>query len=120
MSRATRSQSHTSFPRSRVGTHTQPSQKQGTHAGAWEVEIPSRSRPRAHVLEWACVPYAQSAFPRRSVGTSGHTAQQGSEIAKNARLELEAKTGKKVVSPLNAQDGMTLNPPENVREDNNE
>ncbi|MDR1518023.1 MAG: hypothetical protein LBS52_08030 [Dysgonamonadaceae bacterium] len=31
------------------------------------------------------------------------TAQQGGEIAKNARLELEAKTGKKVVSPLNAK-----------------
>lgn len=34
------------------------------------------------------------------------TAQQGGEIACNARLELEAKTGKKVVSPLNAQRGI--------------
>jgi hypothetical protein len=30
-------------------------------------------------------------------------AIQGGEIAKNARLELERKTGKKVVSPLNAK-----------------
>ncbi|MDR2010919.1 MAG: Bro-N domain-containing protein [Bacteroidales bacterium] len=30
-------------------------------------------------------------------------AQQGGEIAKNARMELETKTGKKVVSPLNAK-----------------
>lgn len=33
-------------------------------------------------------------------------AQQGGEIAHNARLELEAKTGKKVISPLNAQSGI--------------
>lgn len=33
-------------------------------------------------------------------------AQQGGEIARNARLELEAKTGKKVISPLNAQSGI--------------
>ena len=30
-------------------------------------------------------------------------AKQGGEIARNARLELEAKTGEKVVSPLNAK-----------------
>jgi hypothetical protein len=30
-------------------------------------------------------------------------AQQGGEIARNARLELETKTGKNVVSPLNAK-----------------
>eukprot|EP00828_Plagiopyla_frontata_P034494 TRINITY_DN4490_c0_g1_i1.p2 TRINITY_DN4490_c0_g1~~TRINITY_DN4490_c0_g1_i1.p2 ORF type:complete len:281 (-),score=37.25 TRINITY_DN4490_c0_g1_i1:650-1492(-) len=35
-------------------------------------------------------------------------AKQGGEIARNARLELEAKTGKKVVSPLNAKDGKIL------------
>jgi hypothetical protein len=36
-------------------------------------------------------------------------AQQGGEVARNARLELEAKTGKAVVSPLNAQKGILLN-----------
>jgi hypothetical protein len=35
-------------------------------------------------------------------------AQQGGEIARNARLELEAKTGKSVISPLNAKDGIML------------
>ncbi len=33
-------------------------------------------------------------------------AKQGGEIARNARLELEAKTGEKVISPLNAQKGI--------------
>ena len=36
-------------------------------------------------------------------------AHQGGEIARNARMELEAKTGKPVVSPLNAKDGLLLN-----------
>jgi hypothetical protein len=36
------------------------------------------------------------------------TARQGGEIARNARLELEAKTGKSVVSPLNAKDRIQL------------
>lgn len=35
-------------------------------------------------------------------------AQQGGEVARNARLELEAKTGKRVISPLNAKSGMLL------------
>jgi len=35
-------------------------------------------------------------------------ARQGGEVARNARLELEAKTGKKVVSPLNAKEGRML------------
>ena len=35
-------------------------------------------------------------------------AQQGGEVARNARLELEAKTGKRVISPLNAQSGILL------------
>ena len=35
-------------------------------------------------------------------------AKQGGEVARNARLELEAKTGKKVISPLNAKDGILL------------
>jgi prophage antirepressor-like protein len=33
-------------------------------------------------------------------------AKQGGDIARNARLELEAKTGQKVVSPLNAKKGI--------------
>lgn len=33
-------------------------------------------------------------------------AKQGGEIARNARMELEAKTGKQVVSPLNAKKGL--------------
>lgn len=36
-------------------------------------------------------------------------AKQGGEVARNARLELEAKTGKKVVSPLNAKTELKLN-----------
>ena len=36
-------------------------------------------------------------------------ARQGGEIARNARMELETKTGKSVVSPLNAKDGLLLN-----------
>lgn len=35
-------------------------------------------------------------------------AKEGGEVARNARMELEAKTGKKVVSPLNANDGIML------------
>ena len=35
-------------------------------------------------------------------------AQQGGEVARNARVELEAKTGKPVISPLNAKDGILL------------
>lgn len=36
-------------------------------------------------------------------------AQQGGGIARNARLELEEKTGKSVISPLNAKAGLLLN-----------
>ena len=35
-------------------------------------------------------------------------AHQGGEVARNARLELETKTGKKVISPLNAKSGILL------------
>ena len=35
-------------------------------------------------------------------------AVQGGEIARNARMELEAKTRKSVISPLNAKDGLLL------------
>jgi prophage antirepressor-like protein len=38
-----------------------------------------------------------------------HVAVQGGEIAKNARLELESKMGKKVISSLNAKTGILLN-----------
>jgi len=36
-------------------------------------------------------------------------AETGGEIARNARMELEAKTGKAVISPLNAKTGIALN-----------
>ncbi len=36
-------------------------------------------------------------------------ARQGGEIARNARMELEEKTGKVVISPMNAKDGLLLN-----------
>ena len=36
-------------------------------------------------------------------------AQEGGEIARNARMELEEKTGKAVISPMNAKDGLLLN-----------
>lgn len=38
-----------------------------------------------------------------------NVAKQGGEVARNARIELEAKIGKKVVSPLNAKTGLKLN-----------
>lgn len=38
-----------------------------------------------------------------------NVACQGGEIARNARLELEAKTGENVISPLNAKHGLLLN-----------
>ena len=42
-------------------------------------------------------------------------AQRGGNIAREARLKLEAETGKKVVSPLNAKSGMTIEKRENKR-----
>ena len=44
-------------------------------------------------------------------------ARQGGEIARNARMELETKTGKPVVSPLNAKKGMLLNKDNNKEEE---
>ena len=44
-------------------------------------------------------------------------AKQGGEIARNARLELEAKTGKKVISPLNAKDGKLLSDSEKTKDE---
>ena len=38
-----------------------------------------------------------------------HIAQEGGELARNARMELEEKTGKAVISPMNAKDGLLLN-----------
>ena len=38
-----------------------------------------------------------------------NVARQGGEIARNARLELEAKTGENVIFPLNAKHGLLLN-----------
>ena len=42
-------------------------------------------------------------------GEHKQIARQGGEIARNARLELEEKTGKEVISPMNAKDGLLLN-----------
>ena len=48
-------------------------------------------------------------------------AQQGGEVARNARLELEAKTGKRVISPLNAQRGILLKgKPEDISKEGSE
>ena len=44
-----------------------------------------------------------------SMDDHANVAQQGGEIARNARLELEAKTGEKVISPLNAKNGILKN-----------
>lgn len=45
----------------------------------------------------------------------GHkdVAQAGGEIARNARIELEEKTGRSVISPLNAKTGIALNSSQN-------
>ena len=51
----------------------------------------------------------------RQPGTFGEhidIAKAGGEVARNARLELEQKTGKSVISPLNAKMGIPLNLPE--------
>ena len=45
-----------------------------------------------------------------------NVAQQGGEVARNARLDLEAKTGKSVISPLNAQKIISLKKGENERD----
>ncbi|MBQ9669356.1 MAG: Bro-N domain-containing protein [Prevotella sp.] len=45
----------------------------------------------------------------KTFGDHMDVARQGGEIARNARMELEAKTGKPVVSPMNAKDGLLLN-----------
>jgi hypothetical protein len=47
-------------------------------------------------------------------------ARQGGEVARNARMELEAKTGKKVVSPLNAKDGRMRSLPDQPQDGNDE
>ncbi|WP_080799973.1 BRO-N domain-containing protein [Desulfamplus magnetovallimortis] len=49
-----------------------------------------------------------------------HVARQGGEVARNARLELETKTGKKVISPLNAKDAAMLHLPDPGQGDGHE
>ena len=44
-------------------------------------------------------------------------AVAGGEIARNARMELEAKTGKNVISPLNAKTGIAVNISKDSKED---
>jgi len=41
-----------------------------------------------------------------SMNEHEQVAKEGGEIARNARLELEAKTGEKVISPMNARQGI--------------
>ena len=56
----------------------------------------------------------------RQPGTFGEhidIAKAGGEVARNARLELEQKTGKPVISPLNAKIGIPLNLPEKNEND---
>ena len=43
-------------------------------------------------------------------------AEEGGEIARNTRMELEAKTGKAVISPMNAKTGIALNSPQEGEE----
>ena len=42
-------------------------------------------------------------------GEHQQIARQGGEIARSARMELEEKTGKAVISPMNAKDALLLN-----------
>ncbi len=42
------------------------------------------------------------------------------QVARNARMELEAKTGKKVVSPLNAKDGRMRSLPDQPQDGSDE
>ncbi len=51
---------------------------------------------------------AESRNPE-TFGEHQQIARQGGEIARNARMELEEKTGKAVISPMNAKDGLLLN-----------
>lgn len=44
-----------------------------------------------------------------SMDEHANVAKQGGEIARNARLELESKTGEKVISPLKAKQGILKN-----------
>ncbi len=46
-----------------------------------------------------------------------NVAKQGGEVARNARLELEAKTGKQVVSPLSAKKGLMLSDEGNSKDE---
>jgi len=43
-------------------------------------------------------------------------AKQGGEVARNARIELEEKTGQKVISPLNAKQGILKRKPNGINE----
>ena len=43
-------------------------------------------------------------------------AEEGGEIARNTRMELEAKTGKAAISPMNAKTGIALNSPQEGEE----
>jgi len=55
---------------------------------------------------------APNSFPEHK-----NVAKQGGEIARNARLELEAKTGKQVVSSLSAKDRLWLSDEKKSKDD---
>jgi hypothetical protein len=55
-----------------------------------------------------------------SFAEHSQVARQGGEVARNARAELEAKTGRKVISPLNAKVGLALNDASNNRTEQKE
>jgi hypothetical protein len=50
----------------------------------------------------------------KDIEESKKVAKQGGNVAKVARLELEAKTGKKVVTSLNAKDALKTLPIEST------
>ena len=50
---------------------------------------------------------SESSEPK-TLGEHARVAVQGGEVARNARRELEQKTGKSAVSPLNAKSGMAI------------
>ena len=59
------------------------------------------------LVELSTKEISESSNPQ-NLGDHIQNAVDGATIAKNARIELEQKTGKKVVTPLNARDGIGL------------
>ena len=66
--------------------------------------IQSIPSPKAEPFEVWMAKIASAATLPRNMMEHHRVAASGGGVAKNARLELERKTGRKVVSPLNASD----------------